>query len=918
MNLPSNRNFCDFPQEWRFTPIAKGGKAPIGQGWQNKPFQWQDVIRLFSKTYQDRQVSAVGVISGEVSGGLLLLDHDGSSCEKLLSEWGQVPQTWKVSSGKPGHYQLAFTVPKTYWGAIATRKYRTGAIDKDGKHEQIELRWNGCQSLVFGEHPETHRNYEWTDIGGPIAEAPLCVIEKMLKPELEHSRQQQHLQKWSDQDWANSYLGAIDPNPLDWYTWRDCLFAAHEAGLSEHEARSWSNRSTKHTDKGFDAVWQHIKGNKIRSITLGTLGYLAKQNGWTSPFPRRENVKANRAQPVLEAVSVAKMPIEQLQAEVSDLCELSLSQSDLSAKILSLAERSGRQSKDVWGLYTARQTDLSESDNVSSINELLSLQKSTLKARDILRPELAELIEKTAIALPTAESWLITTLLPAIGSAVGGGQRLVVSPKSGYVVTPIFWSAIVAKSGRKKSPTQGAILKPLMELETDAFKRYKNAVQSYKNSVKQEDPEQPPEAPVRERFVTNSSTPEGLARILSESPNILRYTDELRGLFSFNQYKKVGDEEQFYLSLFNGEPVIVDRADPDKSIVANRPCAGITGTIQSGVLEKLQSKLGFDDASGLMARFLFCCEDSPLGYLDLNDEDNSAQQLQIVLKELYGAFRGMSDRDYLLSSEAKKYFQHWQHYLIDLASAEAHAGLAAVYPKIETYTARFALLLHVVNAMFVDRNPAVTISGETMEKAIVLAQYYLNQAKIIYGTNDPESKQDKALMALIELGRKKGVLTAREAKIGVRALREQTPAQIRELFTKLVELGHGSTEGEGIRAKWVYSETRTKNKTEPVSPAVKESTLVKPAIAESKSVALTDLVVKPATPIPIQKARWQPKEGDRVRYVGENEIFKAQYSGTLKVNSTSPDGVSCFTDDGRLSTWIPEKELQLLNSEVTA
>lgn len=813
MNFPINRSFCSFPAEWKFTLIAAGGKAPIGSGWQNKPFEWQDAIKLFGKTYQGRQVGAIGVMSGELSGGLLQLDHDGSSCDDLIAQWGKLPETWKVSSGKPGHHQLAFWIPESYWGAIETRKYRTGVIDADGKHEQIELRWNGCQSLVYGQHPETKRNYEWTDTEIEIAEAPNWLIERMLKPELEHPRQKQqhqHLQHWSDQDWAKSYLEAIDPNPLDWYTWRDCLFAAHEAGFSEQEARSWSGRSAKHDDRGFDAVWAHIKGNKTRSITIGTLGYLAKQNGWQSPFPKLEHKQAqsnDKLPKKLTATTVA-MEIDQLQAEIRDLCDQSLSQSDLSAKILSLAERSGRQSKDVWALFNARQADLSESETVSNVNELLTLQKSTLKARDILQPELAELITKTAIALPTAESWLLTTLFPALGSAIGGGQRLIVSAKSGYIVAPNFWSAIVAMSGRKKSPSQGAILKPLMELETEAYKRHKNAVQSYKNALKQEDPDQPLEAPVRERFITNSSTPEGLTRILSESPNILRYTDELRGLFSFNQYKKVGDEEQFYLSLFNGEPVIVDRADTDKSIVADRPCASITGTIQSGVLEKLQSKLGFDDASGLMARFLVCCEDSPLGYLDLDDDDDSAQQLQIVLKRLYGALRGMSDRDYLLSPDAKKHFQTWQHHLIGLASAEAHAGLAAVYPKIETYTARFALLLHITNAMFVNGNPAAIVSGETMQKAILLAQYYLIQAKIVYATNDPESKQDKTLMALIELGRKKGALTAREAKIGVRALREQTPAQIRELFTKLVELGHGSIEGEGIRAKWIYKKCK--------------------------------------------------------------------------------------------------------------
>ncbi|MEM9266802.1 MAG: hypothetical protein AAGA46_14885 [Cyanobacteria bacterium P01_F01_bin.13] len=42
-------------------------------------------------------------------------------------------------------------------------------------------------------------------------------------------------------------------------------------------------RSAKHTDRGFGDVWRNIKG-KADGIGLGTLGYLAKKDGWVSPF----------------------------------------------------------------------------------------------------------------------------------------------------------------------------------------------------------------------------------------------------------------------------------------------------------------------------------------------------------------------------------------------------------------------------------------------------------------------------------------------------------------------------------------------------------------------------------------------------------------------------------------------------------
>lgn len=298
-----------FPSKWRFVPILKGKKAPIGHEWEQRHTSWNEALIMLEEgwitaplqnketgeIYERRMpVGAIGVMTGVTSGGLLLLDHDGDSCDDLIAQWGEVPKTWMVTSGKPGHYQLVFKVPEQYWDAIEFKKYPTGTKDENGKPEQVEFRWSdgtkGIQSLVYGQHPETGNDYQWFDTDIKIAIAPTWMIEKMLKPihtqeaaEKEYQPNQRY-DRWSNQDWALSYLSEIDPDPLDWYTWRDCLFGAHAAGLSEQEVRLWSSRSRAHTDQGFSDVWRHIKGDKNSQVGLGTLGFLAKKNGWKSPF----------------------------------------------------------------------------------------------------------------------------------------------------------------------------------------------------------------------------------------------------------------------------------------------------------------------------------------------------------------------------------------------------------------------------------------------------------------------------------------------------------------------------------------------------------------------------------------------------------------------------------------------------------
>jgi hypothetical protein len=281
----------DFCQNGRFVLIKKGTKAPIGKGWQQGGIKWETALAILTqgKDSEGREVGAIGVLCGPKSGGLLLLDHDGHSGDRLLQEWvAQLPEGPIVSSGRLGHYQQPFWVPEIYWEGIKTAKFRTGENGPDGKPELLELRWDGCQSLVLGDHPDPGKTYQWTNEQLPIPMAPLELIEKMLTPQ-----KRSPSEKLGDRERALSYLEFIDPNPLDWYTWRNCLLASHSVGLSESEVLSWSERSTVHTERGFSDVWRHIKGNPGR--TLGTLGYLAKLNGWESPRNPNATQKKNSA-----------------------------------------------------------------------------------------------------------------------------------------------------------------------------------------------------------------------------------------------------------------------------------------------------------------------------------------------------------------------------------------------------------------------------------------------------------------------------------------------------------------------------------------------------------------------------------------------------------------------------------------------
>ena len=276
--------------KWGF--VAVQNKRPYQNDWQKNPLTR---AQLFKEISEGRS-TGIGVLAGKLSGGLLFLDHDGQSASKILTEeWGlslgSLPPSWMVTSGRVGRYQLIYKVPEKYWSKIKTRKFQTGVKDEDGSVEQLELRWNGMQSIVCGKHPMTD-GYRWMDGRSPadleLAEAPLAIIEKMMDQPKKKNKPAPVQVFNSDIDKARSLLQSINPNRIDDYDqWLKIGMAAHSAGdslLADWE--DLSQKNSKYQPGECAKKWDSFKRS---GISLGTLQKFAKEDGWTPPprvFPK--------------------------------------------------------------------------------------------------------------------------------------------------------------------------------------------------------------------------------------------------------------------------------------------------------------------------------------------------------------------------------------------------------------------------------------------------------------------------------------------------------------------------------------------------------------------------------------------------------------------------------------------------------
>ena len=270
------------PDGWGFVAVD-GEKRPYQKAWQDNPL----TKGALAAELRSGHARAIGVCCGVPSGGLLFLDHDGKSASTILREWGcpmsSLPRSWTVTSGRDGRFQVIYQVPEHYWDAIVTRKFKTGVTDAEGKPEQVELRWTGCQSVVAGDHPLTP-GYHWvtkyTPDDLPIAEAPSELLERMLKPVATAVVLAEVRTGDDDATRARSYLDALSSGRADDYDdWLAVGMALHSVGddalLDDWE--QWSAQSGKHKPSDCQRKWRSFKKS---GITLGTLGDMAKKDGW--------------------------------------------------------------------------------------------------------------------------------------------------------------------------------------------------------------------------------------------------------------------------------------------------------------------------------------------------------------------------------------------------------------------------------------------------------------------------------------------------------------------------------------------------------------------------------------------------------------------------------------------------------------
>lgn len=840
-------------------------KQPLGDGWQNRPFTAAQLIEAIQnggveipiqgKT-KKIQLQGFGLLTGRpikienTTYYLIALDLDGASAQskiKELSDGQPLPKTVAFSSGRPGRCQYLFLIPEEFKNTIRTKKIKTGIKGDDGKIEQVEFRYHNLQSVLPPSVHPTTGQYHWVSSCAidetQIAIAPTWLIEQMLidptipTPPLSLNLHQQpiinNFKRWTDIDFALSYLNALSNNRADDYDeWLNVGMALHSVDDSLlNEWDIWSQQSSKYQPGACEKKWKSFSNHG--GISLGTLAHLAKLDGWQFPFAF-SNSNSTRSTNQIKTHSSSGYSFSRSQkttvtgdtfnnSDRANPYPLSLSETVTSvttllkeglkdyqerAELDAICERSSMSKNAFTELVKAIRCELDEiqPSDEERLNQLIDWQNATLDFNQVLPTPLADALLHDALILNIDPVSLWQYLLPTTLSLVG--KRVNLDAES-HQIPAIAWTCIVAESGTGKTRAENVILTPIKERQYREYERFRDEIKKYKEQPKDDEKLSPPKG--EKKYLFEVATIQAMMRRLAEQEDngSLWARDEIAGLFkSLKQFSKQDNEAlECLLKMWDGTGSFVERMDAEHdsySVFETR--LSLTGGIQPGAFR--QAFKDPDDVQGLQARMLFALPKimpakRVKGYCVLSD----------LLPPLYDWLENCPRGIIKLSHEADKRYTQ----LVELVGKEAETcptpAVRAWMRKLPTQLLRIALALHLLEC-FYERNRNFWVLGtDTLEKALEICRYYRSVFQVV---QEKVAESDSISSILLKIWdsaitQPNGV-TPRDVYRSVKALARRAKelgrsvaAYTIDLMTQLVQMGKGTISKNGRTVRFVAS-----------------------------------------------------------------------------------------------------------------
>ncbi len=671
---------------WSLVPIPAGTKGPRTPGWN---------IRENALTCQGDLPSGYGIGLAHAYSGTMALDIDNwVSATSLLAEHGidlralyEAPDAVVISSGRPGHGKLLYTMP--FGVALPSKKIGHGGVTA------YELRCATSNGLTVQDvlppsiHPSTNQPYQWAGRGHwtrmpAIPQALLDLWQGMLAQDKERTIATDGA---VDASWDEIKQAlAVVPADCSRDEWVSIGMALHWAGTQTDQLdqalamwNEWSAQSqTKYPgEREIMAQWVSFRPDKATAVKLGTLFHIAKQHGWHRTMPDASELFSAIAPPT----STPEQLIDGFRITVPDV----------------------------------------NMDLFPTVLRDRALQIGGEMGSDPLVPLFAG--------------------LSAVCGAIDARSRLELMPR--YQVPPVLWVMTIGKPSLKKSPASKPMFTTLRHLEVEDTPRYSKAALEWEGkeaaytSAKKSflewsaspdallggdgAPTVPelPQRPAPLKIITSDVTSQKLVRDAADNPRgLLCVLDEMNGWIGKMTDRSSGDDRSAWVVAYEADYYKMDRVGAG-SILAENFAVGIYGNVQPQVFQDHARSLAAD---GLLQRFIpVVLRDRNWGVgQPLPDFMVNTGAWDSVMRVAYS----LPAQVYKLSPEAftiYREFQHWYNAKMqDEVLLHSSPVFMTAFGKLEGTVGRLMLIWHVIETPF-----STQVSADVARRVVEFAKTYL-------------------------------------------------------------------------------------------------------------------------------------------------------------------------------------------------
>ena len=253
--MPEPKSLTDnIPHEYILMPNIKGKDKPFGIGkkWSLEQAQ--------HKLTEDRNISVVYYLK-DTNYAVVDIDTDDYSLDQLYDDTG-IDNMWVKGNSKGYHVWVEFPNGKP-------DAYRKNVVNCS----------NLCEMDFLGEKVFERVGKTWTGEEPCHIHAEQfkkCFIMEKLQPKPKKTEKAEITQSSSDKALLKKMVDLIDMKYCDNRDdWLKIVYAMKKCGFTEEETNSWSMKSQRYTENGFDSAWEQYPVDLI-TAGEGTIRYYAK------------------------------------------------------------------------------------------------------------------------------------------------------------------------------------------------------------------------------------------------------------------------------------------------------------------------------------------------------------------------------------------------------------------------------------------------------------------------------------------------------------------------------------------------------------------------------------------------------------------------------------------------------------------